>query len=292
MNRLEDQYKSTIHQLVQRVMKLEKWKRDVTGDSPLFDIANEHSPATLTTNQNDYDPGYYDVLRVNASADVSITGISKGKKGRFLEFFNVSGQRITFPYESAASLPANRIINSSGEDVILFPTGRLRLYYDSTTARWFIPDMPSYRGMWGMSTIVTLAALTQSIASGVYYEKVLLDTLNPYVGDEYGFFDSANNQFEIPVGKSGFYIVTFSAVWDSAVDWLIRGIRIKHDSIVGIGDTGEYFAETDIPLDTPGLTVCVGIPCLEGDTISFWAYQETGAPLDLQVPQASIVRVL
>src|SRR5687768_18514198 len=96
MSKLEDRYKSIIHQLVWRRTNLATWRRNVTGDRPLFDIANEHTPASLSTRQNNYDTGWYDVLRINATANINITGITKGKKGRFLEFINVGTGRITF----------------------------------------------------------------------------------------------------------------------------------------------------------------------------------------------------
>lgn len=283
MTGLTDRQGETLRQLVQEVLKLKKWQRDVTGDSPLFDIANEHTPDALGGDQNDYDPGYYDVLRMNATQDVSITGIAKGKKGRFLEFYNISAYNITLAYESAASVAANRIVNATGMNIRLFPNARIRLYYDSTIARWIINDLPGYRGDYGMSTLITTLA-NPSIPTGVQ-TKIPFDAIG-FLDDPYGFVDLANNQFVIPAGMTGFYIISLRGEWDP-----IASAGVYLDLL--IGHTTGFFgnAVPSVINEYTPLLVSLGYPCTAGDTIAFYARQESGGNLTLNVPFATIARL-
>lgn len=123
-------------EVVRRLLDMEKQLRDQIGKQPLFDIANEGTPAQLTGDQNDYDPGDYDVLRVSASMAVNITGISGGKKGRFLELINVGSFTITLQNESLSSGYSNRILTSTGAAVAIAANDHKRLYYDNTSNRW------------------------------------------------------------------------------------------------------------------------------------------------------------
>lgn len=124
-----------IQELVRRVAALEKARRGDVGNTPLFDIASENTPATFGADQNNFDPGDYDVLRLSSSLGVNITGISGGKKGRFLELVNVGSFSIVLVRESASSDPANRI-QAGTPTVSIGSQGHRRIYYDSTQARW------------------------------------------------------------------------------------------------------------------------------------------------------------
>lgn len=168
MGRLEDQYKSVIHDLVQRTLTLERWRRDVTGDSPLFDIANENTPPTLTANQNDYDPGYYDVLRLAGDTERTITGVSKGKKGRLMQFFNVGAYAITLAYENSSSLAQNRFSFVNNSDFIIPPKGTVFIYYDSSQSRWIGGDNASMFDVVNENTPAVLSANQNDYDIGVY----------------------------------------------------------------------------------------------------------------------------
>lgn len=286
--KLTDQYKGVTMDLVQRVLKLEKWRRDKTGDSPLFDIANEHTPATLSANQNDYDPGFYDVLRIDATLALSITGITRGQKGRFLELCNISSFNITLPYESTSSVAANRIINSSGEDIRLFPTGRVRLYYDSTLARWVISDPPSWKGKYGMATRLYLASAssTQTISTGAGGEKILLDSIVATIGDPYGFFDAGNNRIVIPTGMDGFYMGGVMGTWASHVTADTRRLLAYQHNGVERGITVPAVANAQMRALCP-----ISLVCAAGDIIDFYAYQESGGDLDLSFIYVDFARI-
>ncbi|RPJ29152.1 MAG: hypothetical protein EHM33_01920 [Chloroflexi bacterium] len=280
MPKLQDQYKSTIHQLVRKVLNLEKWRRDVTGDSPLFDIANEHTPTTLTTSQNNYDPGYYDVLRVNATANISITGITKGKKGRFLEFYNVSDFKITFPNESASSTAANRIINSSGQNIVVFPTGRVRMYYDSTLSRWIIPDPPSWTGAKGISMYTYKGDGSQTIPHNTVTDLVF-DTVDS--GDnEWGIYNTATNLATIPAGLGGIWVGQVQGYWFFPS---VAGVELQIGIAVnGAALSGRGLGMPSVLLEAQHHAISFVTPLDAGDTIKILIFQKTGVDLDYKVP--------
>lgn len=284
MTRLTDQFNLTQQQIAQRLLKVEKWQRDVTGNSPLFDIANENTPGPLGASQNDYDPGFYDVLRIEATTSISITGIARGQKGRFLELCNISAFIITLPYESASSIEANRIINSSGQDIRLFPTGRVRLYYDATIARWVVPDPPSWKGTYGMATKLSLSATiggdpsAQMFTSGVS-DQILFDTVDPVVGDPYGFFDSVNNWIEIPSGMDGHYSGMLSGTWDGLAgeSGTIRSLSYQNiylgtSAAIAVPSINGWYLDVSCPIN---------LICAAGDIIAFYGLQESGGDLKL-----------
>ena len=286
MSRLEDRYKSTIHKMMQEIIDLKQWRRNVTGDSPLFDIANEHTPATLNASQNNYDPGYYDVLRVNANKNISITGITKGKKGRFLEFYNVSNFKITFPNESGSSAAANRIINSSGENIVLFPTGRVRMYYDSTLSRWVIPDPPSWTGRYGISVQARKSDFTQSIPDDGAEHKLLFDFSSP---DEYGMLDATNNRIIIPAGMSGMWTGTLKGTW-AGPGGTFRYVNMTANAAYRIGNRVAPAAGP-----APGNFQEYVLPLSEnfnaGDILEFYAEQDSGGAMSFFLFYVSLSRV-
>lgn len=125
----------TTDQILKRLLRLESAQRAGTG-FPSFDLSSENTPAQITANTNDYDPGNYDVLRLSSDAVRTITGFSGGMKGRWLFLWNVGSFSITLSHQSGSSMATNRILSSTGASVTLAPNGKAELYYDFTTKRW------------------------------------------------------------------------------------------------------------------------------------------------------------
>lgn len=275
MSRLEDQYKSTIHELVQRVLKLEKWKRDSTGDSPLFDIANEHTPNIIGGDQNDYDPGFYDVLRVSSATNISITGLSRGQKGRFLEFINVGTGRLTFTHEDASSIAANRISTPYGEAVVLLTNARATFYYDSTNSRWSLSDAPNIMGTYGRSAVIASSVGTiDTVPTGA--DTVL--TPDQVITDEWGYWDSANYRFQIPANENGLYLACFSASWvPAAAGGTLRQIRIMRNGASNVGCLGV----PNIATINTNMLVVSSVRMSGGDYVEFQGRQDSGGDLDI-----------
>lgn len=202
-------FDTTLMRLIKDMQEVRAALRHVTTNLPLYDVANENTPASISTDQNDYVPGNYDVLRINATANVSITGISAGKKGRFLEIINVGTGRIAFPDESASSLAANRIATPYDQTVTLLPNARARFYYDDTQSRWTVADLPNIQGEFGKYAVLasgTPATPWQTVTASTYTR------LNPpsVTTDEWGYWDSANRKFTVPAGERGFYTAILS----------------------------------------------------------------------------------
>lgn len=194
----------TLMRLIRDVNEIKSALRHVTSNLPLFDIANENTPASISTDQDNYVPGNYDVLRINATANVSITGIANGKKGRFLEIINVGTGRISFPDESASSLAVNRIATPYNQTINLLQNARVRFYYDSTQERWTISDLPNIQGEFGKYAIISHSSTKVQTVTAFANTKIQPDTV---ISDEWGYWNVANKRFVVPSGESGLYYV-------------------------------------------------------------------------------------
>jgi hypothetical protein len=98
------------------------------------------SPAQITSNQNNYNPGgrsYFQ--RWNSDASRNITGLvfaSTAADGERHLIANVGSQNIVLQNENASSTAANRFTNSTGADITLSANQAAEIIYDSTTTRW------------------------------------------------------------------------------------------------------------------------------------------------------------
>lgn len=122
--------------LVKEVNDIKAALRRTVANLPLFDIANENTPAQLTVDQDNYAPGNYDILRLSSSQAISISGIRGGTKGRFLRIFNDGNYPITLLNDSLLSDANNRFRFSSSYNAAIAPKSHTIIYYDSTNSRW------------------------------------------------------------------------------------------------------------------------------------------------------------
>jgi len=112
----------------------------------------ELSPAQITSNQNDFSTvdsagEKAGVLRLTSDASRTITGLSNGCKGRNLSIINVGSFDIVLANQSGSSVAANRIITGTGADLTVTSDDVVKLYYDSTTARWRVTSFSD--ALWG-----------------------------------------------------------------------------------------------------------------------------------------------
>jgi len=122
------------------------------------------SPASLGSDQNDYDPtnfGTADLLRQDCSTPVSITGFAAPAgvdRERFI-FVNLGtgGDPITLQHQNAGSAAANRIITPDGIDLVLNQDQQALLHYDPTSARWRVIDP-----VVGIASLGVVAPITTS----------------------------------------------------------------------------------------------------------------------------------
>lgn len=211
-------FDSTLMRLIKDVNEIKAALRHVTTNLPLYDVANENTPASISTDQNNYVPGNYDVLRINATADVTITGIANGKKGRFLEIINIGTGRISFTDEDNNSLAINRISTPYDQTVTLLTNARTSFYYDSTQERWTVADLPNIQGQFGRYAIISHDSTTIQTISA--FTDTTLQP-NNVISDEWGYWDSTNFKFTVPSGESGLYSLHISFYWSSPdiIDW-------------------------------------------------------------------------
>lgn len=224
--------------IVQMVGEIERNKSDLAlmkADRPLFDIQNENSPSQITSNQNNYSPGNYDVLRLTSDALRMITGIADGKKGRILFLTNVGSYVIGLSHDSGSSSAANRIYCYGSRDTAIPPGSTCALYYDSTTSRWRQMDKCGI----GSATLVRYNPAPTNKGSGYNIEW------NTEVYDDENWHNNAVNNTRITPGIAGRYqafcAVTVGAHGADTNYWLtigLSGVTVLVIEQKGIIDTG------------------------------------------------------
>jgi hypothetical protein len=109
-----------------------------TGGGTL--AAKPTSPAQITSNQNNYNPGTPSLyLRLNTDVSRSITGLVFSTiqvDGQTHVIVNVGSADIVLKHQDASSTAGNRFLNSSGADITLTANQIADVWYDATTARW------------------------------------------------------------------------------------------------------------------------------------------------------------
>jgi len=109
-----------------------------TGGGTIATAGN--SPAQITANQNDYNPGSASLFqRWNTDASRNVTGLTfTGTKqdGQRHIIVNVGSNDIVLVHQSASSTAANRFLNTTGADITLTADQQAECIYDNTTARW------------------------------------------------------------------------------------------------------------------------------------------------------------
>lgn len=94
------------------------------------------SPAQITANQNDYNPGTGGYFRLDLDAARSITGFAGPIDGRVIIISNVSAFTLTIQNQNAGSSANNRVITGTGADLAVLTNQTVKLIYDATTLRW------------------------------------------------------------------------------------------------------------------------------------------------------------
>lgn len=255
--------------------------RWIGGDqASIYDTVNETTPAQIVTNQNDYDPGLSEVLRLSTDAARTITGISGGVKGRYLQIINVGNFNITLSYEDASSSAANRFITPSAESTVLYPRASVRLYYDGVSLRWSIPDRPTWTGKYGVSFGAAYGGAAQSIPNS---STTQVTGWSVYT-DEWGMFNSAGQKIVIPF--TGVYMGVFAGSYDINA----TGYRMISWSKGGIGIVSQsYPAVIDAQLTL--LSCPFSYPLTAGDEIIVTTTQKSGGNLNFNAQQWFLTRV-
>lgn len=110
---------------------------------------------TPSANQDNYNPTglqYANILRVNASASLKLTGLAGGIEGRQIQIINVATDYLLWlENENTASSAANRFTLPQGFPAFLMPGDSITLIYDDTADRWRVKEWPSQGPAMGLT---------------------------------------------------------------------------------------------------------------------------------------------
>ena len=114
---------------------------------------------SLTTSVNNYDSGTTDIVRVEATTNLSITGLAGGSSGAVKLFVNIGTNELTLVSAGTASDASNRFVIVGG-DRVLSEGDSASTFYDATSQRWRLighePAAPGF--LW--ATIEATATLS------------------------------------------------------------------------------------------------------------------------------------
>jgi len=101
-------------------------------------FSGDVTPAALTGNTDNYDPGLGGafVARISATVPVDITGMTGGGDGVWRRFYNVGAQTITLRHENASSTASNRFTTTVIGDIALVAGAGADFMFDSSSSRW------------------------------------------------------------------------------------------------------------------------------------------------------------
>ncbi len=94
------------------------------------------TPAQLTANQNDYDPGAGTIVRASSDAARDITGVVAGVSGQRRQWVNVGSNNVVLKHASGSSAAANQFLNATGADITLGANEAADTWYDATSTKW------------------------------------------------------------------------------------------------------------------------------------------------------------
>lgn len=127
-----------LENLLKRVARLERGLSSQQVQVPVYRILNPNTPSQITSNQNNYDPGDYDLLWLDTDASRNITGFQGGVSGRVLWICNIGTNNIVITHNDASSSSGNRVICPAAANVTLVTRrSALLIYKDTNNWRMF-----------------------------------------------------------------------------------------------------------------------------------------------------------
>ena len=102
----------------------------------------------LTVDENDYDAGSSDIVRLTPSANVTLTGLAGGSDGVVRVLYNIGTHIVTLATGNTNSAETNRFSIVSG-NVTLDEGDSASAWYDGTSQRWRVLEDQSSGGSGG-----------------------------------------------------------------------------------------------------------------------------------------------
>ena len=260
-------FDTTLMRLTRDVNEIKSALRRVTSNLPLYDIANENTPAALSTDQNDYVPGNYDVLKLSSSQDISITGIANGKRGRFLRIINIGSFEISFSHQSALSQAENRIISPTTTDILLTPDDQIVFYYDATQERW----ISSYSTNSDRISCKLRLSANLTVSNATYTSPDWTAVV-----DTGGFFDVAIPEV-ITIPETGWYEISCTLGWDT------NGIKLRELYLQEEDSLNILVADSRLAVSDADTIISIGrtIYLQKGIAMRVLVWQNSGGDLDV-----------
>ena len=136
---------------------------------------------SLTTSVNNYDSGTTDIVRVEATTNLSITGVAGGASGIVKLFVNVGTNTLTLAGAATSSDATNRLVIVGGNRV-LREGDSASMFYDATSQRWrLIGHEPNAQGfLW--STVPITSSMNNYSAGTATVLRVSADTARLVTG--------------------------------------------------------------------------------------------------------------
>jgi hypothetical protein len=95
------------------------------------------TPAQITADQNNYNPGVAWFYRLSTDASRNVTGLSIAQvDGQMIRIVNVGSFNIVLKHQDVGSTAANRFLCNGAADITLAADEEAAGWYDGTTARW------------------------------------------------------------------------------------------------------------------------------------------------------------
>jgi hypothetical protein len=246
--------------------------RRVVSNLPLYDIANENTPASISTDQNNYVPGNYDILRLNPTADITITGLRGGVKGRFLRIFNVGNFEISLSHQDTSSLPENRFVTPTGFTSIISSGEETVLYYDLTQERWITSYSTNADRISCQLRLTSAQSIGDADATypAISWQTAVIDT---------GGFWNAGSPTIVTIPETGWYQINIHVVWD-VNGTNLRETIIRNDTV---GESLDFDSRLAVSAARTNISLNKLIYLPKGTTLSLRVWQNSGGPLDVSV---------
>jgi hypothetical protein len=211
------------------------------------------------------------LLRCNNATALTLTGLATGADGQRLDIVSIGAGTVALTDQGAGSTAGNRLITGeTGTLVLPAGTGRARLVYDATTARWRVL----------LPVFAFRAAAYNSAAQSINDATFTLVTFDTEDYDVGGLHSTVTNtsRFTIPTGGDGTYRISAVVAFAGHA----TGQRIMKVIKSGADFTGNgYILGTTGATWVTGMSLTVDTSAVAGDYFELHAYQNSGAALNI-----------
>lgn len=111
-----------------------------TNTNSAVSVINDvKTPSSLSSNTDNYNPGFARLIKLSSSAAINITGIDDetARSGEIITLININASdAITLTDEDTSSTSNHRFSTNTGSDIVLAAGEMASMYYDTDSSRW------------------------------------------------------------------------------------------------------------------------------------------------------------